>query len=236
MASDSDSGAASQPASLREAVIRLLHPIPLTILLILVGVTLLIGANVIGWDNGNVLTRMSTHEFARGLITYLFAVTTIGTSVVLVLAALMREISEEAYTRGKEILALLLGVFGTIVGFYFGQEAGAAREMPELSITQPLLSASVVPAGGSVGVTAWVSGGTGPYRFAIGAGDASTLVADRPVAASGWIVDDVTVPDAAVERELPITLAVQDSSGRSASALSVVRVTPATASPPANPR
>ena len=37
-------------------------------------------------------------------------------AVVLVMAALMREISDQSYQRGKEILALLLGVFGTIVG------------------------------------------------------------------------------------------------------------------------
>ena len=111
--------------TLTDAVVKLLHPIPLTVMLILLGVTLLIAASVLGLDNGQVLPSMASHQFARGLITYLFAVTTIGTSVVLVMGALMKEIDEQAFQRGKEVLGLLLGVFGTIVGFYFGSETGS---------------------------------------------------------------------------------------------------------------
>ena len=79
-----------------------------------------------GWDKG-VLQSMSRTDYARGLITYLFAVVTIGTAVVLVVSALTTSADdqhEKRFQRGKEILSLLLGVFGTIVGFYFGAEIG----------------------------------------------------------------------------------------------------------------
>jgi hypothetical protein len=213
-------------ATLKEAAIRLLHPIPLTIFTLLVGVTLLIAANVIGWDSGGVLTRMSTLEFARGLITYLFAVTTIGTAVVLVMAALMREISDQSYQRGKEILALLLGVFGTIVGFYFGSEAGAARSVVEFTVKQPLVTPSTVAAGGTVRLIALVSGGAVPYRYGVGTEeDPSDLTLDRPVGPDGWIVADFIVPQVAANTDLGITLAVKDSVGRTTSTRSIVRVT-----------
>src|SRR5215510_8659692 len=107
--SGSDVKTASTPElTLARAFVQLLNPIPFTVLLILTSVLLLIGANVIGLDSGKVLTRMGEHEFARGLITYLFAVTTIGTAVVLLLSALMGKlVVDEAFQRGKEILALL---------------------------------------------------------------------------------------------------------------------------------
>jgi hypothetical protein len=233
---DSNLAPPASAGTLREAIIRLLHPIPLTVLVMLIGVTLLIAANVMGWDNGNVLTQMSTHEFARGLITYLFAVTTIGTAVVLVMAALMREISEEAYTRGKEILALLLGVFGTIVGFYFGSEAGGTQAANPVSITQPLVSASVVPAGTTVQFTAWVSGGTPPYRYAIGAAEPSSLTPDRVVPDSGWIVHDYAAPQVATDTDLSVAIRVVDGSGGTTSTRSSLRVTPAAPASPAPAR
>ena len=227
MAGDSrakaDDGSLPPPTTFREAGVRLLQPVPLTILFILFTVTALIGLAAAGFDRGNVLSRMATHEFARGLITYLFAVTTIGTSVVLVLAALMKEINEEAYGRGKEILALLLGVFGTIVGFYFGSEAGAGP-VDTLAVTPPLVSASTVAPGDSVTVTASVSGGSPPYVFDIGTGSSFDPAPARPVGANGWVVTDVVVPADTSESEVVITLVVQDADGRTVSTRSTVTV------------
>jgi hypothetical protein len=222
--------------TLKDAAIRLLNPIPLTILVMLIGVTLLIAANVIGWDSGRVLTQMSTHDFARGLITYLFAITTIGTAVVLVMAALMHEITDEAYKRGKEILALLLGVFGTIVGFYFGSEKhDTASLLAELAVSQPHVSASIVPGGESVRLMATVSGGTPPYRFGVGIDKASDLDLDRAVSPDGWIIVDFTVPQVTENKDVAITLAVSDSAARNASTRSIVRVIPARPPQPAPP-
>jgi hypothetical protein len=52
-------------------------------ILILLAIFFLIGAAIFKLDKGEVLLSMSKVEFARGLITYLFAVVTIGTAVVL---------------------------------------------------------------------------------------------------------------------------------------------------------
>src|SRR5215510_2881988 len=89
--------------------------------IIIVGAISLIGAAVFGIDKGFVI-GMRDPDYARGVITYLFAIVTIGTAVALVfsaLAGLMLTKGEDfPFERGKHILALLLGVFGTIVGFY----------------------------------------------------------------------------------------------------------------------
>lgn len=216
--------------SLKMALVRLLHPITITVMILLIGVTLLVAANVIGWDRGRVLTHMGGREFARGLITYLFAVTTIGTAVVLVLAALMGEIGDRAYQRGKEILALLLGLFGTIVGFYFGAEARPNGNNPNLaaptatttlSVSPPLLAETRVAAGHSVSVTALVSGGTPPYRFSAGVfpGPRAEGVARN----GGWIVVDVATPIAMVGRQR-LVLDVSDALGAASGTEAVIDV------------
>ena len=91
-----------------------LNPVVLIAFGMVLAIVLLIGATTLGLDKGLVLTKMGQVEFARGLITYLFAVVTIGTAVVLVVSALTSDetpANERRFERGKEILSLLLGVF-----------------------------------------------------------------------------------------------------------------------------
>jgi hypothetical protein len=213
--------------TVRRAIARLMHPIPLTVLIILVSVVMLLAANVLGWDDGLVLMRMADHEFARGLITYLFAVTTIGTSVVLVLAALMGSLGDSAYQRGKEILALLLGVFGTMVGFYFGTEAHS-NEAAGLAVSQPLLSSTIVAPGGVVHLTAYVSGGRPPYTFTVTLGrDADAPLVQGSPDQIGWISTDVTLPADATTGDVPLVLAVKDNTALTAAQEALLTVRPA---------
>ena len=96
-----------------------MNPVVVLAGIIVLSVLFLILCAIFGWDKG-VLQNMSRTDYARGLITYLFAVVTIGTAVVLVVSALTTSADdrhEKQFRRGKEILSLLLGVFGTIVGF-----------------------------------------------------------------------------------------------------------------------
>ena len=76
--------------------------------------------------NPSFLDRMSRIDAARGLITFLFAVGTVGISVIIVLAAFLgngpKEELAERFQRGKDVLTILIGVFGAILGFYFGTE------------------------------------------------------------------------------------------------------------------
>jgi len=68
-------------------------------------------------------------EFARGLITLLFSVGTIAIAIILTLAAVFQKDNdaEKRFARGKEVLSILVGIFGTIVGFYFGSVPDQAQ-------------------------------------------------------------------------------------------------------------
>jgi hypothetical protein len=62
-----------------------------------------------------MIDRLSDIQYARGLITYIFAVGTIGGVVVLILVALPgKGTTDEKFGREKELLTTLIGIFGTI--------------------------------------------------------------------------------------------------------------------------
>ncbi len=196
----------------------LLNPIVALALLIVSSVIALIGLAALGWDKGVVLNSMARAEFARGLITYLFAVVTIGTAVVLVVAALMSEETEaheKRFQRGKEILSLLLGVFGTIVGYYFGAETSSAirAESGAFRITTLQLRPDSAEVGEPVTVAAVVIGGAPPYRYGTAFGN-DTAEPTAPVEDDGWITTTVKTRELKVGERARITVTVQDANGR----------------------
>lgn len=206
------------------------HPVVLISISIIAGVFVLIGSAIIGWDHG-VLESMSDSEFARGLITYLFAVVTIGTAVVLVVSLLtsdFTEINKDRIDKGKDILSLLLGVFGTIVGFYFGSEIGGqtAGEEAALRVTPALLSEPLATSNQSVTVTAAVSGGESPYLYGITIGEDGEMSAREFVSPNAWIVHELTVPVVQQNTIVPVIINVQDASGESISSITNLAVSP----------
>jgi hypothetical protein len=196
-----------------------LNPIVAIAFAMLLAIVLLIGATTLGLDKGLVLTKMGQVEFARGLITYLFAVVTIGTAVVLVVSALTSDetpANERRFERGKEILSLLLGVFGTIVGFYFGSEV-AAKGQPEETIVKvaPLrLSAASVASGADFSLTTYVSGGKAPYKYGIGF-DKDEIKPETPVDPNGWITKTLAAPKVTADRAAVVHVVVEDADGHS---------------------
>lgn len=203
-----------------------IDPVVLIALLILLSIFVLIGFAMIGWDKG-VLIGMGRIEFARGLITYLFAVVTIGTAVVLVVSALTGtedEVHEKRFQRGKEILALLLGVFGTIVGFYFGSEM---RQKPteSLMISKIHLSTDKAHSGESIVVQTHISGGQAPYKYGIGF-DNEEVDTKEVVAQDGWIEKKLTTPTSSIERTVEVHFVAVDSAGSKSEAYSPVAIKP----------
>lgn len=119
---------------------------------------------------GKNMVRLANPEIARGVITYLVAVATMGIAMILAMAAIMKGGSDldKRFAFGKEVLTLLIGVLGTIIGFYYGSAAKSGEEK-----SQPLAVASVEiePAEPIVGqeftLSANISGGTAPYIYTI---------------------------------------------------------------------
>ena len=208
----------------RGAFLKLMDPASLISLLILLGVLFLLGMAILDLDKGRVLVGMGKASFARGLITYLFAVVTIGTAVVLVLSALLG--SEKVnFDHGKEVLGLLLGVFGTMVGFYFASELSQSEIQGQLNVSPILVSSSEVAQGGTVSLSAVVHGGSQPYRFA------TVIGADLPdeyediARADGWIVKNLIVPGSAEPGVQRVTIGVQDLAGDRVSVQTYLKIT-----------
>jgi hypothetical protein len=216
---DHPQGKSTDPAG---AIRAYLNPVVAIAFGMVLAIVLLIGATTLGLDKGQVLTRMGQVEFARGLITYLFAVVTIGTAVVLVVSALTSDetpANERRFERGKEILSLLLGVFGTIVGFYFGTEVAAKGQPAETIVNvAPLkLSAGSVASGAEFTMTTYVSGGKAPYKYGIGF-DKDEIKAETPVEQNGWIIKTLAAPKVTADRAALVRVMVEDADGHSTEA------------------
>lgn len=87
------------------------------------------------------LQELSKFEVARGLITFLIAFTTVGIAIILAISTVVLQDSPEndkRFDRGKQVLTVLIGVLGTIVGFYFSS-AQSTNRVSSLAITSPSL-------------------------------------------------------------------------------------------------
>jgi hypothetical protein len=91
---------------------------------------------------GLSIIDLAKPDVARGLLTFIFGITTVGIAIIVTLAAFLgtgsKEELGERFQRGKDILTVLIGVFGAILGFYFGQQQGAPRApQPQTQETGP---------------------------------------------------------------------------------------------------
>ena len=98
-------------------------------------------------------------------------------------------------------------------------------------MTQPLVAEASLVAGGVAHVTAYVSGGTGPYTYGVTIGARENLQYDQDVRSDGWIVASVTAPDVAQATSFRIILGVRDAHGAIAIRESVVPTGPNSKSP-----
>lgn len=207
----------------RTVFLQLMSPASVVSLLILLGVLFLLGTAILDLDKGRVLLGMGKAPFARGLITYLFSVVTIGTAVVLVLSALLGA-DKERFDSAKEILGLLLGVFGTIVGFYFASELSASESKQKLTVSPVLLNTTEVAPGGSFVVTVSIQGGAAPYRYAVAIGDTLPDTYPELVRPDGWIVKSLPLPANIAGGVHPIRVGVLDANGDKSGAQSLFAV------------
>jgi hypothetical protein len=122
-----------------------------------------------------LLQQLSDIETARGLITFLVAVSTVGIALILIVWVASTGLPDpgvkDRSAFSKEVMTSLIGILGTIIGFYFGatQLSGTASR----GAAQPLAltSFSTTPAKPAKGETltlqANVSGGQSPYGYTI---------------------------------------------------------------------
>ena len=85
------------------------------------------------------LGKLAKPEVARGLITFLIAITTVGIAIILAVSTLVLtegDAGDKRFDRGKQVLTTLIGVLGTIVGFYFGSANESAQQKQQTEQSQ----------------------------------------------------------------------------------------------------
>ena len=172
--------------------------IPAAIGAIIAGGFFIIGFVV--WDVER-LRMMAEVDIARGFITLLFAVGSLSIFLV-VTAAVIFDYSNEGqqvYERSKTILSMLLGIFGTVLGYYFGLQDGDAAA--EISIAE--VAATIPEASASMNVGATVVGGAPGF---------DVIVTVREV--GGNLVPDLTQTFQASKRSIVLDQPIDISSVR----------------------
>ena len=187
-------------------------------------------------NNPDSLATLGDPDIARGLITFVVTIGTIGIAFTLIggIFIVSSEGLKERFDAGGQILTALIAVLGTIVGFYYGT---TVRNGVLPTLTPPSISPSEIEAGGSFDLGAMISGGKPPFEYLVtvrAAGVEEPVLARDGTTSTGAVLehfelgDRVTVGNDAV----PLTVVVKatDANNLSVAAEPVtVTVSPAAA-------
>jgi hypothetical protein len=189
---------------------------------------------VIGIFDNKFFGSLSKPEQARGLITFLFSISTIAVIMLIAIATfwMNKDEVQARFDKAKDLLTIIIGVLGTILGFYFGSltSGDGARGMFLANVEQ---SSYVVSSGDKVTISASIVGGISPYRYNILFNDFTGVVAtDR------MTIKDKTSENAKISEPVPIpgeitkptavtyTILASDADGIQARAVGTIFVRP----------
>lgn len=160
----------------------------------------------------NDLSDLRDMDTARGLITFVITLGTVAIAVMLALTAVVVRDFDKRIGVGKEILTILVGVLGTIVGFYYG--AAVSKNAPAKENTQISVAATkIVQSNGTATLTTSVEGGTKPYHYSIKfSSGAIPPILDKD-SADGQIKETFALPVPA-PTEVVVTIEGKDKDGK----------------------
>lgn len=193
------------------------------------GVVIIVFVGILGHafvSESGALARMNDIATARGAITFLFALGTITLAVMLVGSSLFTFIDsdrefkrrKERFNQGKEILSILIGILGTIVGFYFGAINGSDGSTQALSVSVPQIINSNPAPGETFSMVAQVQGGKPPYEYNFKFnGELGITPIENMFSTSGLIVQDFEIPASSKPGSRHnINLSITDATDRNA--------------------
>ncbi|MGO8858202.1 MAG: hypothetical protein ACLQO1_21200 [Steroidobacteraceae bacterium] len=151
------------------------------------------------WDK-TLLHQLSDTATARGLITFLIAVGTVGIALTLTIFVVATDADDptKKFTLGKEVLTSLIGVLGTIVGFYFGAATDGSRHTTSFGIPTVTADHQQVKKGDAFIVDATIVGGEPPYSYSVlltQDGAKAIIIAAEGTTADGVVHSKVTAPE-----------------------------------------
>jgi hypothetical protein len=173
----------------------------------------------VGMYTTDFYSSLASLDQVRGLISFLITIAAVATIILIGVGIFWLEDKDEVKERfaaAKDLLTIVIGVLGTIVGFYFGTQVTERQA----SIQNAAISE---PANGQAKVTATLAGGSAPYHYSITFVDPSnTIPADKLKAMSitdkrsenGAISEDIKIPPVAKETKLTYTLTAKDAKGQ----------------------
>jgi hypothetical protein len=177
-----------------------------------------------GVSNTTFIQTMERTEGARGLITFFFSFTTMAVVLLVVISTFWIDAAEvEArFSKAKDVLTVLIGVLGTIMGFYFGTAADGRFTIANLTLA-PVVASS----GETVNLAVKILGGTGPYQYTIAFNDGSPPISERTDSAS--FTKAFKAPAAKEPTSVTVTVAITDARGNQAHSATILTVRPAAA-------
>lgn len=149
-------------------------------------------------SGGRFIESLQHMEIARGMITFLVTMGTVSIAIILVLYAVLSSdatLVKERFPLAKEVLTLLIGILGTILGFYYGSSESKLQKLDvgEIQIVGKQLLTRV-------------AGGTKPYRYTI-ASTEKAFAEIKGLSEDGWIIHSLP---AAPSKGSTITVDVMD--------------------------
>jgi len=164
-----------------------------------------------------VLNSLADEKVARGLITFLIAIATVAIAIILALSAVISDPNavKERFALGKEVLSILIGVLGTIVGFYFG--SAITGQTPPLQVASAVLTNEQPLKGEKVTLVAFIQGGKPPYTYSITVDPSNVANAVKEISSTdGTIKQDLQIsPDVQKETTATYVIDVRDSENKS---------------------
>ncbi len=192
------------------------------------GPVVLIAIGVMGFIflilyGGNIFSNLNEPAAVRGFITFLIALVTVAIALILVIAAFVTNGAtplKDRFDMAKGVLTALIGILGTIVGFYFGsaEKAKTSEELKPPAIEQVKVDKHDPKQGDTMTLSFQVTGGKAPYRYTVTFPPKTIDPHKDRKSENGKGSEEIKVPDTmAPNTELtPIKIEVKDSDEKTA--------------------